>query len=202
MLLTAHESRKEIIEIPTLDLRCRRWHPAKITGVLRIASFCPAYPFANCFATCFTRESSSRDRAKGSAGTFQRGIISGTLLRLAYSTSPETHFSTALPQAIAQLCENSRRTASLDELAEPNNYSNSLETSSTHLFASHLTRDEVPGKLRANSVNPQGESVSMQRDTSLRSGFRLRAPASLTPAGRLNLLNPSADTTLRVFHSI
>jgi hypothetical protein len=35
------------------------------------------------------------------------------------------------------IVRNSRHTASLDELAEPNNYSNSVETSSTHLFASH-----------------------------------------------------------------
>ncbi|HZZ15707.1 MAG TPA: hypothetical protein VFE08_07085, partial [Candidatus Sulfotelmatobacter sp.] len=62
-------------------------------------------------------------RAKGSAGTFQRGKISGTLLLL-YSISPETHFSTAQPQAFAELCENLRYTTSLDELAELNNYSN------------------------------------------------------------------------------
>ena len=35
---------------------------------------------------------------------------------------------------------NLRHTTSLDELAEPNNYSNCDETSSTHLFASHCRR--------------------------------------------------------------
>src|SRR4051812_38702275 len=37
----------------------------------------------------------------------------------------------------AQAQENPQRTASLDELAEPNYYSKSLETSSTRSFASH-----------------------------------------------------------------
>ena len=39
--------------------------------------------------------------------------------------------------SLRRIVRNSRHTASLDELAEPNNYSNSVETSSTHLFASH-----------------------------------------------------------------
>ena len=37
MLLAAHESRREILGSQS-DFCCRRWHPAKTTGVLRIAS--------------------------------------------------------------------------------------------------------------------------------------------------------------------
>jgi hypothetical protein len=51
-----------------------------------------------------------------------------------HCTTPETYFSTASPQAFAELCENSRSTASLDELAELNNYSNGKEMSSTQSF--------------------------------------------------------------------
>jgi hypothetical protein len=43
--------------------------------------------------------------------------------RLDLFYTPETHFSTALPQASAYLCGTHGHTASLDELAELNNYS-------------------------------------------------------------------------------
>jgi hypothetical protein len=45
---------------------------------------------------------------------------------------------------------NSRDTASLDELAEPNYYSNSGETSSTHVFASQLPGSKAVTKFPAS----------------------------------------------------
>src|SRR5258708_15422798 len=112
MLLAAHESRKEILGSQS-DLRRRRWHPAKLRE-------CSVSPALSCISfrkplrdlSHFTRESSSRDRAKGSAGTFQRGKIFGTLLNFLNCTSPETHFSTGLPQVSAQLLRNLRHTTS------------------------------------------------------------------------------------------
>ncbi len=51
----------------------------------------------------------------------------------------ETRFSTAqLPASTHTAAENPQHTASLDELAEPNYYSNWRETSSTRVFASQL----------------------------------------------------------------
>ena len=72
MLLAAHESRREILGsrsrfmLPTVA-------PGQNYGSAPYRQLCPAYPFANHSATNFRRDSSPRDRAKGSAGTFQRG---------------------------------------------------------------------------------------------------------------------------------
>jgi len=52
---------------------------------------------------------------------------------------PETHFSVAPPQNFCTTPQEYRSTASLDVLAEPNYYSKCLQTSSTHVFASHFT---------------------------------------------------------------
>jgi len=52
---------------------------------------------------------------------------------------PETHFSKAQPPVRAHSRENRQRTASLDELAEPHYYSKRRETSSTRVFASHIS---------------------------------------------------------------
>ena len=52
---------------------------------------------------------------------------------------PETHFSKAQVPVRAHNRENRQRTASLDELAEPNHYSKRRETSSTRVFASHIS---------------------------------------------------------------
>jgi hypothetical protein len=60
--------------VPTLDLCCRRWRPAKNSGALRIASSVLHILSQTTFRVLnFRRSSSPRDRAKGSAGTFQRG---------------------------------------------------------------------------------------------------------------------------------
>ena len=52
---------------------------------------------------------------------------------------PETYFSTAPLQALHNYARILQHTASLDVLAEPNYYSKLLQTSSTRVFASHLT---------------------------------------------------------------
>jgi hypothetical protein len=138
--LARHASRRTRIAerdswVQILDLCCRRWHPAKTTGVLRIASsvlhiLCK--PLRDLLQNATTTlVLGQRQRRNVSARK-----ISGTLLRLSNTTSPETHFTTASPRASAIILRNSRHTASLDELAELINYSNSSETSSTHLFAS------------------------------------------------------------------
>jgi hypothetical protein len=58
---------------PNLDLCCRRWHPAKTRG-------CSVSPALSCISfrrppsrLTIRHSSSPRDRAEGSAGTFQRG---------------------------------------------------------------------------------------------------------------------------------
>ena len=56
-----------------LDLRRRRWHPAKNSGGAPYRQLCPAYPSADYRSALYRNSSSPRDRAKGSAGTFQRG---------------------------------------------------------------------------------------------------------------------------------
>jgi hypothetical protein len=154
-----------------LDLCRRRWHPAKTPGVLRIASAVlhilpqtAVAPDSGAPAALVIGRKAAQERF--SEESFR------TLLRPLNSTSPETHFSTALPQAPAQLCGNSRHTASLDELAEPNNYSNWDETSSTHLFASHCRNRSGPARpalrqcLENVSLDRLAESVSSLYTTS------------------------------------
>src|SRR5258706_15507420 len=112
MLLAAHESRREILGyqprfmLPTVA-------PGQDYGSAPYRQLCPAYPSADHRRALLRRSSSPRDRAKGSAGTFQRGKFPD-----GYFTSPETYFSKALPQVRATTLRNQRPTASLDELAE------------------------------------------------------------------------------------
>jgi hypothetical protein len=95
--------------------------PGQNYGSAPYRQLCPAYPFADYISTNPVSMSAlvkgERQRRNVSARK-----ISGTLQQLKY-TSPEMHFSTALPQASALISRNSRHTASLDELAELNNYS-------------------------------------------------------------------------------
>src|SRR5712692_1876386 len=44
-------------------------------------------------------------------------------------------------------------------------------------------------------ILPMGQLAPAKWDPSLRSGFRLRAPAALTPANRLNVLGKDVDST-------
>jgi hypothetical protein len=110
--------------------------PGQNYGSAPYRQLCPAYPSADRFPTNFSQDGSPRDRAKGSAGTFQRGKFPESCYNL-NSTSPETHFSTALPRVGAELCGTSGTQQAWMKLAELNNYSKSIETSSTRLFASH-----------------------------------------------------------------
>src|SRR5258706_2135419 len=72
MLLAAHESRREILGyqprfmLPTVA-------PGQDYGSAPYRQLCPAYPAADHRRALLRRSSSPRDRAKGSAGTFQRG---------------------------------------------------------------------------------------------------------------------------------
>jgi hypothetical protein len=95
-----HTNRGERFLGPDLDLCCRRWHPAKTPGVLRIASSVLHILPQTTVTPDFRHSSSPRDRAKGSAGTFQRGKFPA----LNAPTSPERHFSKALPQVPTKLC--------------------------------------------------------------------------------------------------
>jgi hypothetical protein len=101
MLLAAHESRREIFKsrsrfmLPTVA-------PGQIAGALRIASSVLHILSQTASRLDYCRDSSPRDRAKGSAGTFQRGSfrltmplhrkrISQKLYRKFPHNSAETH---------------------------------------------------------------------------------------------------------------
>ena len=89
-------NRGERFLVPNLGFRCRRWHPAKTPGVLRIASSV-LHILSQTNVAPYRRSTSPR--AKGSAGTFQRGSLRLHLLEL---NLPETRFSKALSQVRAQ----------------------------------------------------------------------------------------------------
>jgi hypothetical protein len=118
---------------------------------------------------------SLRKRAKGTAGTFQRGKLSESVYH------PETYFSSQQlhcelsAQTTAK--KNSQRTASLDELAEPNNYSKRMQTSSTRVFASQ--------EMWVDRIRFEEERTGIAVVSFLR-----------------RLLNPSPDSKLQVFQSI
>ena len=73
IILAVHECR-ERFWIPFSDLRRRRWHPAKTAGALRFVSRALHILPQTTRHLC-RMHSSSYDRAKGSAGTFQRGSL-------------------------------------------------------------------------------------------------------------------------------
>jgi len=109
---------RESFWIPVQTYRCRRWRPANFRG-RSVSSALPCISF--------------RIRAKGAAGTFQRGKFPNQI-------SSRKHASLQLNcrSSTHTTAENPQHTASLDELAEPNYYSKCAETSSTRLFASHF----------------------------------------------------------------
>ena len=101
---------------------------------------CPAYPSAN-IATA--TPSLMPLWAEGTAGTLQRGSLRTLLLSfllLHRSGNAFLKSSSCKFLSVHNRSPRTQRTTSLDELAEPNNYSNSVETSSTHVFASHQNR--------------------------------------------------------------
>ena len=178
-----------------LDFRRRRWRPAKLRGH-SVSSALPCISF--------------HKRAEGTAGTFQRGKFPNSAnIRKRISLIALLHVSAHHAQKTTQ------HTTSLDELAEPNYYSKRVQTSSTRVFASHSSAGIASG-----NASPRNNLSAMHRplrsgirlrtrlrsrvqtDPSLRSGFRLRAPAALTPARRLDLLIPPPASTLQVFQFI
>jgi hypothetical protein len=86
MLLTAHESRREISGYPTL-IWLPTVAPGQISGALRIASSV-LHILSHTEAALNSSDTGLRDRAKGSAGMFQRGKFPEVDFY-----SPETHFS-------------------------------------------------------------------------------------------------------------
>jgi hypothetical protein len=66
--------------------------------------------------------------------------------------------------------------------------------SQSHMLGQILTGPQEPGFARP--ANGPRQRLKSSPDPSLRSGFRQRAPASLTPANRLNLLKKSIASTL------
>jgi|HubBroStandDraft_6_1064221.scaffolds.fasta_scaffold11575_3 hypothetical protein len=102
------------------DFRCRRWHPANFRG-RSVSSALPCMSF--------------HERVEGAAGTFQRGKVSVLITAVRKRLS-----KASLQLRYTQSRKTSQRTASLDVLAEPNYYSKCIETSSTHVFASHLSK--------------------------------------------------------------
>ena len=137
MLLAAHESRREILGSQS-DFCCRRWHPAKTTGVLRIASSVLHILSQTTSRLTFSRDSSPREGRKAAQERFSEENFRNLVTVPFYITG--NGFLNSSAASIRTILRNSRHTASLDELAEPNNYSNSVETSSTHLFASHCRK--------------------------------------------------------------
>ena len=103
-------------------------------------------------------------------------------------------------QSLHQHRKNSQHTTSLDVLAEPNYYSKRVRTSSTRVFASHYDGNRN-AKRNHDCVSRAGEFPReiLRKE---RSGSRLRAPASLTHARRLDLLIPPPASTLQVFQFI
>jgi hypothetical protein len=93
MLLAAHQSRRGILD-SRLDLNCRRWHPAKTPGVLRIAS-----PVLHILSRTKSRLIQARQQPEGER---QRRNISARKVSELTPTS-ETHFSKAQPQVHAIL---------------------------------------------------------------------------------------------------
>jgi hypothetical protein len=123
------QNRGERFWVPDLDLRCRRWHPAKTPGVLRIASSV-LHILSQTTSAPYSGAPEARGRKAAqehfSEENFRTHLQSGNVFLKSPTGKPHT------------AAGNSRHTASLDELAEPNYYSNSGETSSTHVFASQL----------------------------------------------------------------
>ena len=146
--------------------------PGQNSGGAPYRQLYPAYPLADYQRALLRRARSPR--AKGSAGTFQRGSFrtsfqSGNVFLKSPTRKPHTSAG------------NSRHTASLDELAEPNYYSNSGETSSTNVFASQLPGANCHKIFRRHSASLHRRA--MQR-------FVL-----------FGLLNPAPASTLQVFRS-
>ena len=122
MLLAAHESRREILGSQS-DFCCRRLHPAKTTGVLRIASSVLHILLQT--ASRFT----SHARAalvigqKAAQERFSEEKVPNlTRLPLFYITG--NAFLNNSTASLRTTLRNSRHTVSLDSLSEPNNYSN------------------------------------------------------------------------------
>jgi hypothetical protein len=135
MLLAAHESRREILGSQS-DFCRRRWHPAKTTGVLRIAS--SVLHILSQTASRLTSVAAAAlviGRKAAQKRFSEENFRTLLLFYLFYITG--NAFLNSSAASIRTTPRNSRHTTSLDELAELNNYSNWGETSSTHLFASH-----------------------------------------------------------------
>jgi hypothetical protein len=146
--------------------------PGKNSGGAPYRQLCPAYPSQTTIAPDFRRSSSPRDRAKGSAGTFQRGKVSGSQQP---TTSPERHFSKALPQVPAQLCgTHGTHQAWID--------SRNLTTITTEW--KHRQPIFLHPTVETGAISPSFPS------------------STLNHVRRASLLNPSPASTLAVFHSI
>ena len=118
---------------------------------------------------------SFRNRAEGTAGTFQRGKFPARIsIRKRISQKLSCKINCAHRRT-----ENSQRTASLDELAEPINYNKRSQTSSTHDFASH----KQMGRASVNPTRKQAKRAvdAWQIGPSLCSRSRLRTHARRAP---------------------
>jgi len=117
--ITSHRARTpERFWIPFQTLRCRRWRPAKTPGALRFVSL----------ALHVLPRKGGRRRRNVSARKVSVSLpeFGNVFQKLRCKFAPHNG-------------GHSQRTASLDVLAEPNYYSKCRETSSTHVFASHLS---------------------------------------------------------------
>jgi len=176
MLLAAHESQREILGyqsrflLPTVA-------PGLNSGVLRIvSSVLHILPQTHYRALHQALQQALVIGRKAAQERFsEENFRSSSMTCLSYITGNAfLNRSTVRPRITPNnRCENVRHTTSFDELAEPNYYSNSLETSSTHLFASDRKKQ-----------NWSAKTSSQRRNTS----------------ACLLILSPAS--TLRVFHSI
>ncbi len=204
---------------PNLDLCCRRWHPAKLGGA-PYRQLCPAYPSADHSHTLFRRSRSPRDRAKGSAGTFQRGKfpaltplhqkrISQKLDRKFPHTSTGTH-------GTQQAWINSRNLTNIAtgwKHRQPIFLHPTVGTGAVRL-------GRPPFDAGVSDCHPERDIFSLARNLSkpremlqlaprkrkqpkgsLRHNNRALGSLSLHQRRRASLLNPSPFSTLKVFHS-
>jgi len=161
------------------DSRCRRWRPAKLRGH-SVSSALPCISF--------------RIRAKGAAGTFQRGMSPNHL-------RPETGFSKAQPLVVGH---NHTKTSSTQQA-----WMNSRNQTTIASRSKHRQPLILHPTMTGLERQPVGFAATVQKPGILRkerSGSRQEAPArkgrALAPPERLDLLIPLPASTLQVFQFI
>jgi len=188
---------------PNLDLCCRRWHPAKLGGA-PYRQLCPAYPSADRCRASIRHSSSPRDRAKGSAGTFQRGKLPALtplhrkrISQKLYRKFPHTFTGTHGTQQAWINSRNLTNIATEWKHRQPMFLHPTVGTGVIRPSRSMSTLDCRPEL----EVLARGSLVSRRIGASRASDNRAFGSLPYTKARHASLLNPSPFSTLKVFHS-